>query len=798
MKTKKLILNSNKFNILKSIVTIFIIICTFTFDLYSQPTINSNGPLELGQSVVTSYQDNQPSYNVVRVIDIRNRPPFISGGSRQMPNQFAGVEWTNAKLGNVYGIALDENPNPNIFVSRSTVYCSNDQILRSDSSIIYRLDGGNFGVSTYIYGRNIPGPPQVNVNWMPNTGPGLGNLCFEKWHQQIFVTNHEDGRIYRIRDNAGVGQVKSWFDPFFANNDSSAGYAPKGERLWGIGAYGTNTNNVKVYFAIWRFDVCAVNTPNEYNEIWSIALDVNGEFIPSSVKREIKLPLLLRYISPPNYSDSTFSNPVSDIEFSFNGDMLCGERSMCGNTGICRADGTRAHRSRILEYPRDINGNYSNYIWHKVGMTYISGGSVYPFKNNSSGGVDFEYGISDSLNNENSLCDSIIVGTGDFLFDNNGTTGIVYGLQETQRSSAGAVNVEDFSHFVDITGFLGTMDKNMTGDVDVYHKDLCGVTDTNCITLVSDTTYCDSSGTYYYEFKVHNNSPTKTIEQLEITVDSPGLPNYVVTVPSTLNVTVPPSGTSATQKVKMIGPGAVARTEVCFTLSAHFVNDDCPWCCYITNCIKLPDCGSCVQVLHDSLYCTNNTYQYNFTLQNGTLYNITKIQLTSPGVNPVTFIPQIIHFGSPILPGQVMPNQTVQLLGAVAGMNIPVRIKLFSDDFECCYIELPYTVPLCDSATLININSNEINLNEYSLEQNYPNPFNPNTYIRFNVPKESNVEISIFDVSGKLVKNLVNNVKYAPGYYSVNFDGNDIPSGMYFYRIKANDFIATRKMLLLK
>jgi len=222
--------------------------------------------------------------------------------------------------------------------------------------------------------------------------------------------------------------------------------------------------------------------------------------------------------------------------------------------------------------------------------------------------------------------------------------------------------------------------------------------DTSCLSIISDTTYCDSTGTYIYEFQIHNNSPTKSIEQLEITVDSPQPPDYVVTVPSTLNFStpIPPHGNSAAQKVKLIGPGAVAYTEVCYTLSAHFVNDDCPWCCYIENCIKLPIC-SCAEVIQDSIYCEDGDYFYNFTLQNGTQYDVTKIQITSPGTLPITFIPQIIHFGTPILPGQMFPNLTARMLGAAAGLTIPVKIKLFSDDFECCYLEFDQLIPECDT-----------------------------------------------------------------------------------------------------
>ena len=742
-------------------ILIFILIYFNATTLLSQINPHPRPPLYLGQSVVTSYTSDASdvSYKVVRVIDIRNMPPFIPGGNYwSTPAEYAGGDWTKGRMRNVYGIALDNASPPNIFVASTAV---NQNMALTDSVMIYRIDGNSWNVSNYVMRLFTAGPPQTGVNVIPNfSGVSLGNLCFENQHNQIFTTNFEDGKIYRVGAN---GIILSTYDPFTPDN-STIGLVPIGERLFGIGSYGTNSTDVRVYFSRWNSDEINLGQ----NEIWSIALNNAGDFLPATLRLEITLPSI----------STGRSNPVADIEFSFSGDMLLGERTMYNLA-------TGAHDSRILEYKRDPNGSYTTYEIKKVG--------VYNNLTNSTGGVDFDYAYSDSLNNTNSLCDSLVVGTGDYLFT---TTNVVYGLQITQRSKGSLSSFKDYSHFVDINGILGTQDKTTPGDVDVYRKDLCG-TDTNCINIVSDTTYCDSSGTYVYEFKVHNNSPTRTVEQLEITVDSPKPPNYVVTVPSTLNVTIGPSGTSAVQRVRMIGPGAIARTEVCYTLSAQYMHDDCPWCCYIENCIKLPDCGSCVQILSDSLYCNDNQYFYNFTLQNGTIYDVTKIQLTSPGPAPITFVPQIIHFSTPIAPGQLFPPETVQLLGGAAGMTIPIRIKLFSDDFECCYIELPYTLPKCDSPMVAILNS-ELSINSFNLGQNYPNPFNPTTNISFSVPEESVVEINIYDVSGRLILNLVSNVKYAQGIHSVKFDGANLPSGMYYYRLKTNDYISTRKMVLMK
>ncbi len=85
----------------------------------------------------------------------------------------------------------------------------------------------------------------------------------------------------------------------------------------------------------------------------------------------------------------------------------------------------------------------------------------------------------------------------------------------------------------------------------------------------------------------------------------------------------------------------------------------------------------------------------------------------------------------------------------------------------------------------------------FSLRQNYPNPFNPSTKIQFSIKQFSPVEIRIFDILGKEISIM----KYGtlkPGLYEIDFDGEEIPSGVYFYRIKAGEFTDTKRMILLK
>ncbi len=94
------------------------------------------------------------------------------------------------------------------------------------------------------------------------------------------------------------------------------------------------------------------------------------------------------------------------------------------------------------------------------------------------------------------------------------------------------------------------------------------------------------------------------------------------------------------------------------------------------------------------------------------------------------------------------------------------------------------------------LNSNTT-LQDYILYQNYPNPFNPSTNLEFEISKLGFVSLKVFDVSGKELVTLVNEVM-KPGNYKYKFDAYDLPSGTYFYRLSSEDFTETKSMILLK
>ena len=87
--------------------------------------------------------------------------------------------------------------------------------------------------------------------------------------------------------------------------------------------------------------------------------------------------------------------------------------------------------------------------------------------------------------------------------------------------------------------------------------------------------------------------------------------------------------------------------------------------------------------------------------------------------------------------------------------------------------------------------------NKFELTQNYPNPFNPITNIEFNLPKEGRIRLSIFNVLGEEVSELLNE-NISAGFHNVKFDGSQFNSGIYFYKLEADNFMQIKKMMLVK
>jgi hypothetical protein len=108
------------------------------------------------------------------------------------------------------------------------------------------------------------------------------------------------------------------------------------------------------------------------------------------------------------------------------------------------------------------------------------------------------------------------------------------------------------------------------------------------------------------------------------------------------------------------------------------------------------------------------------------------------------------------------------------------------------YFAIPIATP-----TSVEDNNNPGVVTDFELQQNYPNPFNPTTQIRFSLAEQSQVTLKVYNILGKEIATLVNDVKGA-GVHEVSFNGTGLSSGVYFYTLQTGKFTETRKMILMK
>jgi hypothetical protein len=154
---------------------------------------------------------------------------------------------------------------------------------------------------------------------------------------------------------------------------------------------------------------------------------------------------------------------------------------------------------------------------------------------------------------------------------------------------------------------------------------------------------------------------------------------------------------------------------------------------------------------------------------------------------------------TPVEPGSL---QTFTITGLVPAQLYYIAVKTIDDYNNISELSI------VDSANakfgfIQDIDNNENSIPDvFSLEQNYPNPFNPSTIIKFSLPEPSNVKLDIYNSIGQKVITLID--KYMqPGFYLQQWNGEDVfgeplASGIYFYIIQANQFVNTKKMILVK
>jgi hypothetical protein len=296
--------------------------------------------------VVVTQKAASPPW-VLRVIDLRDVE--CSGAplgadwaaspedTNELPNPTGRAEdqWVLASFGGdeLFGLALDDAPEPDIYATPTISY-------RGDSNVasgrVWRVDGTTGAISVFAV--------------LPNGGVGLGNIAFDGRNRQFFVSNLEDGKIYRL-DLAGL--ILDTFDPF-APDSGAAGMPPLGDRVWAV-----DLHDNRLYFGTWTEDSGRrVGNPNR---IYSVGLDDCGGFAGTE-QLEITLPT----------GGRTYTSPATDLAFDQAGEMLVAERSIESDFG------TDAHLAQVREYA------WNGTAWTGSGDSFQVGSGV-----DAGGGVDY-------------------------------------------------------------------------------------------------------------------------------------------------------------------------------------------------------------------------------------------------------------------------------------------------------------------------------------------------------------------------------------------------------------------------
>ncbi len=225
----------------------------------------------------------------------------------------------------------------------------------------------------------------------------------------------------------------------------------------------------------------------------------------------------------------------------------------------------------------------------------------------------------------------------------------------------------------------------------------------------------------------------------------------------------------------------------------------------VTTSIVAAGCGStsAAKVLITGQNCSAQFYQHGFAIENGKRYRVKFQAWSSRGedmdlaVLPHSAWTPNIGLGLRVNLGTT-PCTNYQYDFRATATTTDARLR-----FMFNYLSTTGYWYMFDNVSIERLLPKEGEIEElsvptaYALDQNYPNPFNPTTNISFALPNDGMVTLKVFDVLGREVKSLVNEVRVA-GSYSEIFDAANLASGMYFYKLESGNFVQTKKMLVLQ
>lgn len=407
-----------------------------------------------------------PGGIVGSVIDLRNpgQPPqgqhWIGEPQRLLV--------TAADVGQVFGVALDDANPPNIYLAATSAFGlhrapNNAQWMQG----MWGQGGGPGTVYRIGPATNYRPQPfaQLTLGGRQNSGAALGNITYDRWNRQLYVSDLESGMIHRVRVSdgadlgaydhgvrgranfldAGSGRQQSLppapFDPAtrarisdcpsgrFDSSPECWNLAPSGRRVWGAGVWRNGaTGEVRLYYSAWSTPAqdpqgwLNANDEDKRNSVWSVGIGPDGSFNTSSVRREFVMPDF--FVSTDDIARAGYSQPVSDIAFPACPGlplMLVAERGGMRNQGLGEPSAfATPYEARALRYELHQDGVWRPIGRYEVGFYNRTNEGEPRIRANCAGGIAFGPGYNNRWSANQRQPDNFVWITGDALCSPDG------------------------------------------------------------------------------------------------------------------------------------------------------------------------------------------------------------------------------------------------------------------------------------------------------------------------------------------------------------------------------------------
>ena len=617
-----------------------------------------------GQIAVGTQWRQSDAQGVLNVYDLTGQTTAPLGVDWPT-NIYTHPEWVRSTMGQVFGVALDDRGN--IYAAHTAIYFQDGiGTIGGQPGQVYIIDSVTGAPTVFATLPNNSDPViAASPFGVAESYPGLGNLCFDVDKQMVYVSNFEDGRIYRI-DASGTC-LSTWDHATGIVSDCSPepgdgeGAARLGERVWAV-----QTFNGRVYYSLWVEDQDA---PSSFaNEVWSVAYNAAGEFIAGTEQLEISVPTLA----------SDYSNPVADIAFGPAGQMMLAERTMETDLTTGRFN-TAPHASRALEY---VCEPQQGQTWLPSPNAFSVGGGA-SNSADSAGGCDYSYAAAPD--------DRVWITSDAMILGTPGIGPNVYGIQGLPQAGGNVAS----SILIDMDAEILQQDKSGIGSVEVSCPGL--IQDDPCANITNEEILCDldNSGNYTLTFDLTNKSGQDVAHLLVLPDNAAGftvVPSGLITLPSLLL-------DGDTTQISITFSGGLPGDELCFTLSLNTA--DFEECCAIEHCIIVPECV-CAQIHDESVECSadgTGCFTYTFDVDNlfpGDIYHSFFVPISPAGVSIDTGNIDPSRWDYPPMPYLGTETVTLTICGAMPGEVVCFLMTMHNAGLdECCSIEVCIIAPDC-------------------------------------------------------------------------------------------------------